>query len=117
MRFWKGASIVSKSDPSITMEAESLVTSSVVAAVHNDTADPVPGQKIRYRSGHLVVDSFNKALGTNNDQVLASDQDMVEGNPAYTWKLGKIPGKILSPFLVHSTFTKRLHMVNYSDYG
>ena len=28
----------------------------------------------------------------------------------------KIPGKILSPFLVHSTFTVRLQMVNYSGY-
>ena len=27
------------------------------------------------------------------------------------------PGKILSPFLVHSTFTVRLQMVNYSGYG
>ena len=27
------------------------------------------------------------------------------------------PGKILSPFLVHGTFTVRLHMVNYSGYG
>ena len=33
------------------------------------------------------------------------------------WRLHLAPGKIVSPFLAHSTFSVRLQMVNYSGYG
>ena len=86
-RFWKGATILSKADPSLALEV--LVDSSAVhAAVYNETGHGL-NQKIRFRNSQLALDSSKRVLGTNNDLVQADLEEVSQGSLAHQWELGK----------------------------
>lgn len=89
-RFWKGASILSKADPSLAIQVTPNFAE-VKSAAYNDSAYR-PEQKIRFRNGQLVVDGLGKVLGVNDGKVYADPADVEDGSQAHMWDLSKRGG-------------------------